>query len=301
MVPSRWSLRSLEQIITVDGYIIIAHTDVPSHLYLRWTPKSPWIHKTAELRRGVQFATDVRFCFTLFEDEDQAEAGDTLEHTFTLEPWPVCQTRWFYFHGTVAGIPSPSTSPYFSKHRYQPYFPPPERLAYARRFTSTGSFTNIDMGKGIAQVFWSDTPATLDKAYLFTLDNSDVQTLVSIRNVDAGDLPVQPNLIQDLINLKFGVLAGGSASWPVYKHEIWLPLPIDAGTHYAICALPPTGLIRHWLRFRRLSWNPIYDKDEGSHNYVPRYRRSTDGGLTWAPAGSPSGNMNFECWGSPTP
>ena len=69
--------------------------------------------------------TDKYFCFDAYEDNEQEEAGDTLQHTFIKEPWPVCQTRFFYFHGTINGIASPSTSPILKKHRVAP---PPEPI-----------------------------------------------------------------------------------------------------------------------------------------------------------------------------
>ena len=42
-------------------------------------------------------------------------------HSFPLYPWPVCQTRWFYFTGTQGEKPSPSASPVFSYHYKGPY------------------------------------------------------------------------------------------------------------------------------------------------------------------------------------
>ncbi|MBA7535662.1 hypothetical protein ES705_27920 [subsurface metagenome] len=99
------------------GVTITVITDVPSHLFCRLTRKPPHIHKKPSLRRGVAFAEDVRFCFTVFWDNEQEEAGDTLIHTFRKPAWPVCETRWVYFYGHVAEQISPSTSPLFKHHR----------------------------------------------------------------------------------------------------------------------------------------------------------------------------------------
>lgn len=63
--------------------------------------------------------TDLRFCFTVYADIEQEEAGDTLEHTFIVRTWPVPQTRYFYLIGTIDEVPSPSTSNIFTYH-----FPP---------------------------------------------------------------------------------------------------------------------------------------------------------------------------------
>lgn len=59
---------------------------------------------------------DARFCFVVFEDLEQNEPGDTLTHTFTWTGWEYCQTRYFYFWSTAAGIPLVSTSCIFQKH-----------------------------------------------------------------------------------------------------------------------------------------------------------------------------------------
>jgi hypothetical protein len=48
-----------------------------------------------------------------------------LTHTFYQEPWPVCETRYFYFWGTRIAELMPSTSPIFSYHRYAPGPLPP--------------------------------------------------------------------------------------------------------------------------------------------------------------------------------
>ncbi|GAI08749.1 unnamed protein product, partial [marine sediment metagenome] len=61
-----------------------------------------------------------RFCFVVFEDLEQDEAGDTLTHTFTWHGWETCQVRWFYFWATSEGEKMKSTSPIFSKHFVAP-------------------------------------------------------------------------------------------------------------------------------------------------------------------------------------
>ena len=98
------------------GVRIVTTTDIACHLYCRLSPKKPWIHKKPSLRRGVQFAEDVRFCFTVYEDNEQYEAGDTCEHTWYKTDWPVCQTKYFYFWGTIGIEVSVSTTPFFKYH-----------------------------------------------------------------------------------------------------------------------------------------------------------------------------------------
>ena len=123
MLPPRFSVRDIQHEITADGVKLIVTTDVPCHLTMRWTFEKPRTHKDPVLRRGVYFPEKVRFCFVEYHDNEQQEAGDTLIHTFIKEPWAVCETRYYYFWGTVAGVLSPSESPLFSYHRI--YVPVP--------------------------------------------------------------------------------------------------------------------------------------------------------------------------------
>ncbi|MBA7641850.1 hypothetical protein ES703_49535 [subsurface metagenome] len=114
--PARFSVRDIQQTIQPVGYIIVVTTDIPCHLFMRWTLEKPRTHKDPVLRRGAYFPEKVRFCFVKYVDNEQGEAGDTLIHTFVKLDWPICQTRYFYFWGTIASESSPSESPLFYKH-----------------------------------------------------------------------------------------------------------------------------------------------------------------------------------------
>jgi len=85
-------------------------------MWIRLSLRPPWVHKQPEMRRGMQFATDVRFCFTTFEDNEQFESGDTLTHTWYKPDWPVCTTKWLYLWGQIAGQACVSTTPPFKYH-----------------------------------------------------------------------------------------------------------------------------------------------------------------------------------------
>ena len=88
----------------------------------------PKIHNIPVNRRGILIRSDLYFCFDVYEDNEQLEPGDTLIHTFDKPDWPYCQTRWFYFHGTIDGIASKSTSPVFHIHNVAP--PPTQLFEY---------------------------------------------------------------------------------------------------------------------------------------------------------------------------
>lgn len=116
MTLPHFSVRDVSYALQLTGYIITVTTDVPVHLFMRWTVSLPRRHFDPELKRGTWFPVKVRFCFVEYHDNEQEEAGDTLTHTFIKLNWPECNTRYFYFYGKMSGVWSPSESPLFNKH-----------------------------------------------------------------------------------------------------------------------------------------------------------------------------------------
>ncbi|MBA7611132.1 hypothetical protein ES703_18351 [subsurface metagenome] len=110
------SVRDIDFHPSDTGVRIRVFTDVPSHLFIRLSLIKPLIHKQPSLRRGVAFAEDVRFCFTVFEDNEQNEWGDTVEHTWWKPDWPVCTTKWLYVWGSRSGVVCVSTTAPFQYH-----------------------------------------------------------------------------------------------------------------------------------------------------------------------------------------
>lgn len=121
MTTPKFAVSDLKQYITPTGYRIVAYTFEPSHLWMRWTTAEPQEHTIPRTIRGVPLPADKRFCFVAYEDNEQEEEGDTLIHTFIKEPWPVCETRYFFFTGGSNSTTSPSTTAIFKKHRLVPY------------------------------------------------------------------------------------------------------------------------------------------------------------------------------------
>ncbi|MBA7580414.1 hypothetical protein ES708_22305 [subsurface metagenome] len=115
-MPDYFSFRDVTWVLSLDSVTLTAVTDVPCHLYMRWTLTKPRIHKKASVRRGLTLMKDVRFCFVEYKDNQQQEEGDTLIHTFVKPNWPVCEIRHFYFWGYINEIVSDSTSPLFTLH-----------------------------------------------------------------------------------------------------------------------------------------------------------------------------------------
>jgi len=116
-VISNWAGKEIKYERTSDGLKVIFTTDTYCHLWKRETKVPPEIHSKPALRRGLMMHEDLRFCFVAYHEVEQVEEGDTLLHTFIQEPWPVCETRWFYMLGSRVDVRQPSTSPVLKKHR----------------------------------------------------------------------------------------------------------------------------------------------------------------------------------------
>lgn len=111
-----FAILAIEYTPCYGGVTITVTTDAPCHLYMRWTNQLPLIHQDPYIRRGAAVGTTPRFCFDVYHDNEQIEPGDTLVHTFYKPAWSCCETRYFYFWGSYAGVVSPSESAIFEYH-----------------------------------------------------------------------------------------------------------------------------------------------------------------------------------------
>jgi hypothetical protein len=109
---------------SADGVIITVTTNNPCHLWLRISDHMPQKHLHAAASRGALVQTYIDQCFVAYTDIEQTEPADTMVHTFTVAPWAICQTKWFYFWGTVAEQLSPSATPIFVYHKKSAAAPP---------------------------------------------------------------------------------------------------------------------------------------------------------------------------------
>lgn len=144
---------SFRQVSFTDGagaVTISVTTDVASHLWARTTLAEPRIHRQPILRRGIAFSSDVRFCFTQFEDNEQLEPADTLTHTFVKAWWLPCVTAWLYFWGSIAGETCVSTSPIFSHHNI--WVAPPDLPAV--KLPNTRVTFIFNQGGGHTNGYW---------------------------------------------------------------------------------------------------------------------------------------------------
>jgi len=137
-MASLWYPVTITQVHLVGGFHIILTTDAPCHLWLYWTDKVPWVHRTSTIERGLNVPWDSYWCYVVWSLIEQQEPGDTTTHTFTWLGWEHCQTKYFRFHGTIAGVNSPSDSPIFSKHYTTTVAPGPVIFPYLPPCASFG-------------------------------------------------------------------------------------------------------------------------------------------------------------------
>lgn len=100
----------------LDGVVITVTTDVPCTLTLYWTENQPVKQVKSEIFRGIALPKNYRYCFTNYTGVHQDEPADSTTHTFDITPWHYCETRYFTFRATIAGVESPSVTPIFEYH-----------------------------------------------------------------------------------------------------------------------------------------------------------------------------------------
>lgn len=198
-----WYQTNLTYILTASGYRIITTTNIPVHQFLRWTITPPQKHVKPVIMRGTVAGTYIDQCFVVYYDIEQVEPGDTFTHTFIAEPWPVCQTRYFYFWATKLAQLMPSASPIYEKHRTAPTYTPicystpnPGNSRWSPSYCTHGSYAIRPCATFTPNKlsFWLDQwggwpfPPTLCAA-IWT-SNANAMPLVELAN--SGWLPVTP-------------------------------------------------------------------------------------------------------------
>jgi len=221
-IPARWALLDLTESEVATGFHLIATTDVPCHLFCRMSKAEPLTHPIPVMVRGTTWRTDVRFCFTVFEDNEQSEPGDTLVHTFIKVPWPICETRWFYFIGTISGQFSPSETAIFKLQRtlqtYIDIFP-----------SAQGIETNIPTEWPRGSLHWQDVALPVSAgAYfvqhntgawwtrdLYQIDISALQPYGSITSVELWSYNVADWILK---KMRFALKM---PDWPLWQSEVF--------------------------------------------------------------------------------
>lgn len=150
------------------GFKLVATTDVPCHLYCRMTTTKPRKHSLPRMIRGLRITGDVRFCFTVYEDNEQEEVGDTITHTWLKPNWPICQTRWFYFVGKQGEDPSVSETAIFKFHYpCPPPSPPPLTTSTIYPFSDT-TFHQLSIYPTTPTTHWDKVRYAESSKYVWT-------------------------------------------------------------------------------------------------------------------------------------
>ncbi|MBA7548860.1 hypothetical protein ES705_41328 [subsurface metagenome] len=158
------SVRDVQFHASETGVRIRAWTDVPAHLWVRLSRRKPRVHIIPAYRRGIQINDDLRFCFTVFEDNEQNEWGDTLEHTWWKEDWPFCTTKYLYFFGSVAGEMCVSTTAPFKYHNDGAAPEPPWGLIFHEPWTRTFP-PGVEMEQIFREPWGKEPPVTEQKVF----------------------------------------------------------------------------------------------------------------------------------------
>lgn len=120
MSPPVYSPPALKFLITSFAYscgtnlcTFTCTTDVACHLTAHVTAQRPIIRRIPYQKRGAEFVLSSVTCFVPIATPDQAQAGDTFAHTFTI-PFPLSDhTYYWYLTGTIGGVPCTSISQIF--------------------------------------------------------------------------------------------------------------------------------------------------------------------------------------------
>lgn len=296
-MPPRISFRDFAYTETPTGTMVVIVTDIPCHLFIRWTILEPWIHSKPVLRRGMWLNDDVRFCFDVFSDCEQNEPGDTLTHTFTCGLANLNSNYWWYPWGYVEGEVSPSTGPIFKIVTPPVWPPPPEPVRYAwnRNKTTGGAIQPFEPGYKIAPTFQIlEIPTKSVTFHLYSFGIGNIEVRVSLSLVDETGKPLDSMLVSQTYNLLDGVMYSDSdEDHKFYEHTLTLPWDYELNTQYALVILTIAGT-PWWVRhFRLINWNGPIDWTEGNfvclHATHPTYPEWTFIRF---------GDLCFEAWGT---
>ncbi len=116
----RWLIQDYLQVHGLGTVTITFTTDRPVHAWLRWTKEAPDMHLLSATVRGWTSMKDPYYCFDVYQDIEQDEPGDTLQHTFQWPDWYHCLWRWFYFWATSGADITPTQWGILSKHYTDP-------------------------------------------------------------------------------------------------------------------------------------------------------------------------------------
>ncbi|KKM85766.1 hypothetical protein LCGC14_1285810 [marine sediment metagenome] len=109
----RWTVTDWKWVSLNNKYVVILATDIPVHMWLQGWSRKGDMHLVAITDRGVMFRHNPRWTVFTTWGYEQAEPGDTLAHTFTIDPDKTSSWRAYSGWATWQANPTKSTSPLF--------------------------------------------------------------------------------------------------------------------------------------------------------------------------------------------
>lgn len=194
---------------TFDTMVITITTNNTCHLTCYWTDKEPLQHFTSRVVRGLTVPWGTYFCFVGWRAIEQLEAGDTLSHTFHIPDLVYCQTIFFTFRGTVAGVLSPSVAPIFKRH-FVPWFTSALSAFKDTRISSVSK--NANYGASTSARVTGSLP-TGNRSHMFIA-------------FDPSEIPPGANILSAVLRLAFfASTAEGYTHWAYRFHPpSWVEL-----------------------------------------------------------------------------
>jgi len=127
---SRWTLTSLQHLITTTTLHVLASTSVADHLFMSWALYRPAQHPIWRTVRGKDIFCGYKYIWDTPNLEEQTEPGDTLAHSFYITGIPPGSELWYYLHA-----PNPP-SPYETQGPLMHVLLPEAEMPSARIFNS---------------------------------------------------------------------------------------------------------------------------------------------------------------------
>lgn len=159
MATTRWALITYGHYWLANVLHIFITTNVPINLAVIYTDNQPVYYPTGKIVRGEEFLADPHYRFVDATEIPQAEPGDTLNHTFTIPGWRQGLKRWWYFDGTIGGMPTISNTGYIHAQAYD------QQEAFSMRHLD---LTDKEAAGIIDHADGSITPAKLVSPFNFT-------------------------------------------------------------------------------------------------------------------------------------
>jgi len=287
MPVPRFHLLSIDHEMFEGGFTVTVTTNDACHLYLRYSDVFPQIHRKTTQRRGLAMGWDARFCFVAYHHLEQDEAGDTSTHTFTWPGWVNCNTRYFYFWGTMVGHDMVSDTPIFWLHYLWEMPPEPDIICFYYSDYSYREKVTERYHVSVGFIPQADFSLAQVKHYLCRYGSPGVATTY-IKRADAAHKPTGSVLSSG------DFITSGLELQPNYT-QITVPLSpayvVETGLEYRICMKaelsPPTSYV---------AW-PKRGGGTYSCNQT-RTNMSPDWGVTW-PWGESGNGYDFEIAGTP--